>query len=95
MLLAACAPVTSLPSRVSQAWIRSESVVNKYSLTDQGYGLRDNNVSLVLNWNAVPSTGLLTLHHGAESFTRANHLTSPHCFTHAPLLVTRRSIVTP
>ena len=46
------------------AWIRSESVVNKYSLTDQGYGLRDNNVSLVLNWNTVPSTGLLTLHHG-------------------------------
>ena len=48
----------------SQAWIRSDAVVNKYSLTDQGYGLRDNNVTLVLNWNTVPSTGLLTLHHG-------------------------------
>lgn len=100
--------------------IRSDFVVNKYSLTDQGYGLRcvrtpkcllpaevavfdlpkgfkgfvrlfssgspaiaarlgnastelvsktplrcrrDNNVTLVLNWNTVPSTGLLTLHH--------------------------------
>merc|ERR1712194_647217 len=48
----------------SEAWIRSDTVVNKYSLTDQGYGLRDNNVSLCLNWNIVPSTGLLTLHHG-------------------------------
>ena len=52
---------------VSQAWIRSDAVVNKYSLTDQGYGLRDNNVTLVLNWNTVPSTGLLTLHHGWSS----------------------------
>ena len=38
-------------------------MVNKYSLTDQGYGLRHNNVSLVLNWNTVPMTGLLRLHH--------------------------------
>ena len=52
---------------VSQAWIRSDAVVNKYSLTDQGYGLRYNNVTLVLNWNTVPSTGLLTLHHGWSS----------------------------
>ena len=51
------------PAQAS-AWIRSDSVVNKYSLTDQGYGLRDNNVSLVLNWNTVPMTGLLRLHHG-------------------------------
>lgn len=49
------------------AWIRSDSVVNKYSLTDQGYGLRDNNVSLVLNWNTVPMTGLLRLHHGWDN----------------------------
>ena len=48
----------------AHAWIRSSSVANKYSLTDQGYGLRDNNVTLVLNWNTVPSTGLLTLSHG-------------------------------
>jgi len=52
---------------VSQAWIRTDSVANKYSLTDQGFGLRGNNVSLVLNWNTVPSTGLLTLHHGYAS----------------------------
>ena len=26
-----------------------------YSLTDQGYGLKGNNVSLVLNWNTVPA----------------------------------------
>mmetsp|Transcript_31340 Transcript_31340/g.68544 ORF Transcript_31340/g.68544 Transcript_31340/m.68544 type:complete len:171 (+) Transcript_31340:215-727(+) len=53
-----------------QAWIRSEMVVNKYSLTDQGYGLRGNNVTLVLNWNTVPSTGLLTLHHAfSDTFT--------------------------
>lgn len=52
---------------VSQAWIRSDSVVNKYSLTDQGYGLRDNNVSLVLNWNVIPLTGLLSLRHGYSS----------------------------
>ena len=51
----------------AHAWIRSGTVVNKYSLTDQGYGLRDNNVTLVLNWNTVPSTGLLTLHHGWSS----------------------------
>ena len=24
---------------------------------------RDNNVTLILNWNTVPSTGLLMLHH--------------------------------
>jgi signal peptidase complex subunit 3 len=47
----------------AHAWIRSDFVVNKYSLTDQGYGLRDNNVTLVMNWNTVPATGLLTLHH--------------------------------
>ena len=35
----------------------------RYSLTDQGYGLRGNNVTLVLNWNTVPATGLLTLSH--------------------------------
>ena len=40
------------------AWIRSSQTVNKYALTDQGYGLKGNNVSLVLNWNTVPSTGL-------------------------------------
>jgi len=51
-------------SEPHHAWIRSSSVANKYSLTDQGYGLRDNNVTLVLNWNTVPSTGLLTLQHG-------------------------------
>ena len=47
----------------AHAWIRSSSVANKYSLTDQGYGLRGNNVTLVVNWNVVPSTGLLTLQH--------------------------------
>ena len=51
----------------SHAWIRSSSVANKYSLTDQGYGLRSNNVTLVMNWNTVPSTGLLTLHHAHRS----------------------------
>merc|ERR1712046_16634 len=45
----------------AHSWIRSSSVANKYSLTDQGYGLRDNNVTLVMNWNIVPITGLLTL----------------------------------
>ena len=50
----------------SQAWIRSSSVANKYSLTDQGFGLRANNVTLALNWNVVPSTGLLMLRHGYE-----------------------------
>lgn len=53
----------SIISEASAAHIRSDYVVNKYSLTDQGYGLRENNVTLVLNWNTVPSTGLLTLHH--------------------------------
>ena len=52
-----------------QAWIRSEALVNKYSLTDQGYGLKGNNVSLVLNWNTVPSTGLLTTSHGWSHIT--------------------------
>ena len=50
-------------SEPQHAWIRSSSVANKYSLTDQGYGLRGNNVTLVINWNVVPSTGLLTLQH--------------------------------
>ena len=50
-------------SEPQHAWIRSSSVANKYSLTDQGYGLLGNNVSLVVNWNTVPSTGLLTLSH--------------------------------
>jgi|EP00908_Phaeocystis_cordata_P012452 signal peptidase complex subunit 3 len=54
----------SIISEESQARIRTDTVVNKYSLIDQGYGLRDNNISLCLNWNIVPSTGLLTLHHG-------------------------------
>merc|ERR1712070_1364273 len=53
----------SIISEASAAHIRSDFVVNKYSLTDQGYGLRDNNVTLVFNRNTVPSTGLLTLHH--------------------------------
>jgi hypothetical protein len=35
------------------AWIRSTQTVNKYALTDQGYGLKGNNVSLVLNWNTA------------------------------------------
>ena len=51
-------------SEPAHAWIRSSSVANKYSLTDQGYGLRGNNVTLVLNWNVVPCTGLLQLQHG-------------------------------
>ena len=70
-------------------------MVNKYSLTDQGYGLRDNNVSLVLNWNAVPSTGLLTLHHGAESCSRLTerptkplHLNLRGCYR-APTITTK------
>lgn len=42
------------------ARIRSSSIVNKYSLTDQGYGLRGNDVTLVMNWNTIPITGLLT-----------------------------------
>ena len=50
-------------SEPQHAWIRSSSVANKYSLSDQGYGLLGNNVSLVVNWNTVPSTGLLTLSH--------------------------------
>lgn len=50
-------------SEKQHAWIRSSSVANKYSLTDQGYGLRGNNVTLAVNWNVVPSTGLLTLRH--------------------------------
>jgi signal peptidase complex subunit 3 len=50
-------------SEPQQAVIRSSSIANKYSLTDQGYGLRGNNVTLVVNWNNVPSTGLLTLQH--------------------------------
>ena len=50
-------------SEKEHAWIRSSSVANKYSLTDQGYGLRGNNVTLVVNWNTVPSTGLLALQH--------------------------------
>ena len=50
----------SIISEESQARIRTDTVVNKYSLIDQGYGLRDNNISLCLNWNIVPSTGLLT-----------------------------------
>ena len=47
----------------ANARIRSNSVANKYSLTDQGYGLRGNNMTLVVNWNVVPSTGLLKLQH--------------------------------
>ena len=54
-------------SEPQHAWIRSSSVANKYSLTDQGYGLRANNVTLVVNWNVVPSTGLLTLQHAYKS----------------------------
>ncbi len=56
----------SIISSPDNAHIKSSAVANKYSLTDQGYGLRGNNVTLVLNWNTVPSTGLLTLHHGAH-----------------------------
>jgi len=57
-------------SEPQHAWIRSSSVANKYSLTDQGYGLKSNNVTLVLNWNTVPSTGLLTLHHEYKNVHR-------------------------
>ncbi|KAG8467418.1 hypothetical protein KFE25_000734 [Diacronema lutheri] len=42
------------------ARIHSSSIVNKYSLTDQGYGLRGNDITLVLHWNTIPITGLLT-----------------------------------
>ena len=61
-----------------QAWIRSSQTVNKYSLTDQGYGLKGNNVSLVLNWNTVPSTGLLTLSHG---WSDINEVTLPEKYS--------------
>lgn len=64
----------------SQAWIRSSSVANKYSLTDQGYGLRANNVTLVLNWNTVPSTGLLLLHHGHGS-SQLHHFDVPDTYS--------------
>ena len=43
---------------------------HRYSLTDQGYGLKANNVTLALNWNAVPSTGLLMLYHGYKNVHR-------------------------
>lgn len=60
----------SIINTADHAWIKSDMVVNKYSLTDQGYGLRENNVTLVLNWNIVPSTGLLTLHHAfSDTYT--------------------------
>ena len=39
-------------------------------MTDQGYGLKGNNVTLVVNWNTVPSTGLLTLNHAYSSVHR-------------------------
>jgi signal peptidase complex subunit 3 len=42
------------------AQIHASSIVNKYSLTDQGYGLRGNDITLVLHWNTIPITGLLT-----------------------------------
>jgi signal peptidase complex subunit 3 len=61
------------------AHIKSTSVANKYSLTDQGFGLRDNNVTLALSWNIVPSTGLLGMHHGysdAFSFDVPDEYTS-------------------
>ena len=56
----------SVISEPEQAHIKSDLVVNKYSLTDQGFGLRDNEVKLVLNWNVVPATGLLTLSHAFD-----------------------------
>mmetsp|Transcript_28356 Transcript_28356/g.47065 ORF Transcript_28356/g.47065 Transcript_28356/m.47065 type:complete len:171 (+) Transcript_28356:74-586(+) len=62
----------SIINDAAHAWIRSDYVVNKYSLTDQGYGLRANNVSLVMNWNTVPATGLLTLHHAFADIYRFN-----------------------
>ena len=70
--------VFSIVSPPLQAWIRSSQTVNKYSLTDQGYGLKGNNVSLVLNWNTVPSTGLLTLSHG---WSDINEVTLPEKYS--------------
>lgn len=54
------------------AFINASSIVNKYSLTDQGFGLRGNDVTLVMHWNTVPITGLLT----TTSFRE-----SPYTFT--------------
>lgn len=51
------------------AQIHSTSIVNKYSLTDQGYGLRGNDITLVLHWNTIPITGLLT----STSFRQSVH----------------------
>ena len=59
----------------SQAWIRSSQTVNKSRSPTRGIcGLKGNNVSLVLNWNTVPSTGLLTLSHG---WSDINEVTLP------------------
>ena len=48
------------------AHLRYESVTNKYSLTDQGYGLKGNNVTLVLNWDVIPTTGLHLIGHSFD-----------------------------
>merc|ERR1711991_702041 len=42
-----------------QALISLQDVRAEYYLVDQGYGLRDNNVTLHCNWNRVPVTGML------------------------------------
>jgi signal peptidase complex subunit 3 len=54
------------------ARIHSSSIINKYSLTDQGYGLRGNDIKLVMHWNTIPITGLLTttaFRQSAHAFT--------------------------
>lgn len=53
-----------------QAHLRYESVMNKYSLTDQGYGLKGNNVTLVLNWDMIPVTGLMRIGHSFDQTYR-------------------------
>ena len=50
----------------NEANIRYDEVMNKYSLIDQGYGLRGNNVSMVMNWYVIPYTGLILKRHAFD-----------------------------
>jgi len=41
------------------ALISKKGAMNKYSLFDHGYGLRDREVTFYLNWYTVPVSGIL------------------------------------
>ncbi len=57
-------------NKTSDARMKLRDVFNKYPLIDQGRGLLNTPVTLALNWDVMPITGLLYMNRVAKSTVR-------------------------